>query len=241
MNTFLQDNRRYFFIIGSVFTLDLITKLVAYFMLPYNEDVTIVGEDLYLYLTYNFEATGGQAAYILGDLSKENAKMILSPIACMILGVYIFMSQKFTLELPWKVAIGVTIYLILSLIVEISYQTIEVDFSNHFTSWFTKLGAVILYSSIFFVLANKVLKTLLAIILGCGLGNLINHFYPPYHIIDFMYSEHLYQWLKMGIFNFADVLLNATELVLGCYLIYQLGRKIAAWFSKPKVKVEAGN
>jgi lipoprotein signal peptidase len=240
MQKFLEEHRRYLFIAGTVFLADLITKLLAYFLLPFNEEVSIAGRKLYLYLTYNFEATGSQAEYILGEASKANAKLVLSAIAGVILGVYILLSQKLTLQLKWKVVIGVAMYATLSLVIETTHQAFALALPKHFTSWFTKAGAIFLYGSIFWVLQNKVLKTLLAVIIGCGLGNLINHFYPPYHVIDFLYSDLLYQWLKMGIFNLADVLINAAELMIGAYLLYWLGRKIVVRFTQPKMKVDTG-
>ncbi|MBD0254562.1 MAG: signal peptidase II [Cytophagales bacterium] len=240
MQKFLLEHRRYLFIAGAVFAADLITKLLAYFFLPFNEEVSIAGRKLYLYLTYNFEATGGQAEYVLGEVSKANAKLVLSAVAGMILGGYILLSQKLTLQPKWKVVIGVAVYAALSLVIETTHQAFEGVFSKHFTSWFTKAGAVFLYGSIFLVLQNKVLKALLAVIIGCGLGNLVNHFYPPYHVIDFLYWDLLYQWLKMGIFNLADVLINAAELMTGAYLLYWLGRKIIVRFTQPKIKVGTG-
>ncbi len=240
MQQFLLEHKRYLFIAGTVFLADLVTKLLAYFLLPFNEEVRIAGRKLYLYLTYNFEATGGQAEYILGEVSKANGKLVLSALAGIILGMYILLSQKLTLQLKWKVVIGLAVYAALSVVVEATHQAFERAFSNHFASWFTKVGAVFLYGSIFYVLQNKVLKTLLAVIIGCGLGNLANHFYPPYHVIDFLYSDLLYQWLKMGIFNLADLLINAAELLIIAYLLYWLGKKIAVRVTRPKMKVERG-
>ncbi len=227
-------------IAGTVFLADLITKLLAYFVLPFNEEVSIAGRKLYLYLTYNFEATGSQAEYILGEASRANARLVFSAVAGVILGVYILLSQKLALQLKWKVVIGVAMWVALSLVVENTHQAFELTFSKHFTSWFTKAGAIFLYASIFQVLQNKILKTLLAILIGSGLGNLINHFYPPFHVIDFLYSDLLYRWLKMGIFNLADLLVNAAELMMGAYLLYWLGRKIRVRLTQPKMKAETG-
>ena len=236
MNQFLQAHRKYFLVVMGMFLADLTTKMLACWLLPYNKEVRIAGEKLYLYLTYNFGAMGGQAEYILGEVNKANTKLVFSALAAITIGTYLLLIQKATLKLAWKIVIGLAIYLLLVLCIETMYETIQLPFPDHFTSWFTKVGATFLYSSIFYVLQNKVLKVLIAVILGCGLGNLINHFYPPYHVVDFIYSDFLYRWWKMGIFNLADLVLNITEIMIVFYLLYLLGKRIGLVFIKPTAR-----
>ncbi len=236
MNQFLQAHKKYFFIIFGVFLSDLITKMMACWLLPYNEEVGIAGEKLYLYLTYNFGAMGGQAEFVFGEVNKANTKLVCFALAAITIGTYLLLIQKATLKLAWKIVIGLAIYLLLVLCIETMYETITISFSNHFTSWFKMLGSILLYSIIFHVLQNKVLKTLIAVALGCGLGNLINHFYPPYHVVDFIYSDFLYRWWKMGIFNLADLVLNVTEITIVFYLLYLLGKRIKRIFITPTAR-----
>jgi lipoprotein signal peptidase len=92
-----------------------------------------------------------------------------------------------------------------------------------------------LYFSIFWVIQDEKLKLLIAIIIGSGLGNLLNHFYPPYHVIDFLYSAHLNQWLNMGIFNMADMMLNLMYVAICGYLLYSLITKLLVRSSRQKV------
>lgn len=212
--------------------LDLITKIIAFQILPYNEWIKIAEVEVYLYLTYNFHATGGQAAYVLGEISQANTKLVFSSLMGFSMGVYVWASRKLPLTLKWKILIGFLIYVVLAFSIEVAYKNVRLSFPNHFTSWFTKAGSLFLYGIIFYVLQNKVLKTLIAVTLGCGLGNFINHFYPPYHIIDFIYSDLLFRWLKLGIFNLADILFNMSEIITIAYLLYLAGKKIRLTFIK---------
>jgi len=67
--------------------------------------------------------------------------------------------------------------------------------------------------------------SLIALFAG-GLGNLLSHFYPPYRVIDFIYVEGSYEWLRIGVFNIADLAANAGLLGIILSAIFYKLKKV---------------
>ena len=60
------------------------------------------------------------------------------------------------------------------------------------------------------------------LLLACGIGNLLSHFYKPYFIIDFINIEGSYELLRIGVFNFADLSFNIGAIGFIISLVFYL-------------------
>jgi lipoprotein signal peptidase len=219
-------------ILFTIVVFDLITKLTANYYLPFQKNVNIFGDTLSFYLTYNQGAAGGQAAYIIGD-NNNNVTIILTCVSGLILLSYFFYIRGKKIRTTYKVLIGVAIYLALSLSLELTQRLfIDVAVSSWTTSVIGKLTGLTLYGSLFFLTKNKWIRISALIILACGLGNLISHFYLPYRVIDFLNIEGSYDLLRIGVFNFADLAFYMGAIGLILSILYLLLKKLLTHTSK---------
>jgi lipoprotein signal peptidase len=213
-------------ILSSIVLFDLITKLTANYYLPFQESVHIFGDTVSLYLTYNEGATGGQADYILEENNK-NLTIILTCVSGLILLSYFFYIRGKKIRTIYKVLIGVAIYLTLSVSIELILPLlINVSISSWTTSIIGNLTGLALYGSLFFLSKNKWIRLFALMILACGLGNLLSHFYLPYRVIDFISVEGSYDLLRIGVFNFADLAFDIGAIGLIISSVYLLFRRI---------------
>lgn len=192
-------------ILISIVVFDLITKLTANNYLPFQENVYIFGDKVSLYLTYNQGATGGQANYILGEENNKNLTILLACISGLILLSYILLIRRRELRTIYKVLIGITLFLTLSILMDIVRLLLgDIAISSWTTSVAGKITGLIIYGSIFYLTKSKWIRFFSLIILACGAGNLISHFYLPYRVIDFINIDGSYELLRIGVSNFAD-------------------------------------
>lgn len=219
-------------ILSSIVLFDLITKLTANYYLPFQENVDIFGNTVSFYLTYNQGATGGQADYIIGENNK-NITIILTCVSGLILLSYFFYIKGKKIRTIYKVLIGVAIYLTLSVSMElIRPLLINVTISSWTTSVIGKLTGLMLYGTLFFLSKNRWIRLFALIILACGLGNLLSHFYLPYRVIDFISIEGSYDLLRIGVFNFADLSFDIGAVGLIISIVYLLFKRLMTDKSK---------
>ncbi len=213
-------------ILSSIVLFDLITKLMANYYLPFQENVDIFGETVSFYLTYNRGATGGQADFIVGENNK-NIIIILTCVSGLILLLYFFYIRGKKIRTIYKVLIGVAIYLTLSLSMEMMRPLfINATISSWTTSVIGKLTGLTLYGTLFYLSKNKWIRFFALIILACGLGNLLSHFYLPYKIIDFISIKGSYDLLRIGVFNLADLAFDIGAIGLIITILYLLIKKV---------------
>ena len=219
-------------ILLSIVLFDLITKLTANYYLPFQENVEIFGDTVSFYLTYNQGATGGQADFIVGE-SNKNITIILTCMNGLIFLSYFFYIRGKKIRTIYKVLIGIAIYLTLSVLMEMLYPLlINVTISSWTTSVIGKLTGLTLYGTLFYLSKNKWIRFFALIILACGLGNLLSHFYLPYRIIDFISIEGSYDLLRIGVFNFADLAFDIGAIGLIISILYSLFKRVTIGKSK---------
>jgi lipoprotein signal peptidase len=219
-------------ILSSIVLFDLVTKLTANYYLPFQESVDIFGDTVSFYLTYNQGATGGQADYIAGEGNK-NITIILTCVSGLILLLYFFYIRGKKMRTIYKVLIGIAIYLTLSVSMEMMRPLlVDVTISSWTTSVIGKLTGLTLYGTLFYLSKNKWIRLFALIILACGLGNLLSHFYLPYRVIDFLSIEGSYDLLRIGVFNFADLAFDIGAIGLIISILYLLLKRVTMNRSK---------
>jgi lipoprotein signal peptidase len=194
-----------FIILSGIVLFDLITKLIANYYLPFQEDVYVFGEAVSLYLTYNESSAGAQAQYLAGD-SNLNVTIILVCLSGLILLSFFFYMRKKKIRTIYKVLIGIALYSILSVLVQtVPPLLMDVTVPSWPTSVIAKLTGLTLYGTLFYLSRNKWIRLFSVFILACGIGNLLSHFYLPFSVIDFINIKGSYDLLRIGVFNFADL------------------------------------
>ena len=185
---------------------DLVSKLCAHLLLPLKENVAFIGNQIFFYLTYNESSTGGQADALLRDSPNKNLTLILVCIAGLILLGYILFIRKRKLRIAYKILIGIGIFAILNIVIDICLSIFSnLEVSSWITSVIGKLTGLSVFCVAFYFTKDKWLRLFLITIITGGVGNLISHFYPPFKVIDFIYVEGLYEIVRIGVFNLADL------------------------------------
>lgn len=206
-------NKYYPYILG-VFGVDLVTKLLAYFILPLNEYVSVFGHHLEFHLTFNTGASGTIAAGITQSFNNPNMTLFVGGVFGLVSGTILYLTKSLKFKL-WQKLLIVFFALTLYVGIQLNISNIKTYvFDDYFISWFTKIGAITLVFGLFIISKDKWLKVILISYFSCGLGNLISHFYPPFAVIDFISAPLLYDFLHLGICNIADILADICIILL---------------------------
>ncbi len=220
-------NKKELGILLTIVTLDLITKILANNYLPFGQQVNVIGNKLSLYLTYNQGATGEQASFLLQAQKDKNIAIILICINGLSLLTYLLIIRKLNLGTIYKVIIGIILYVALTNAAEIIKPILT---QYNITSWAAsvmgKVTGLIIYGVLFYFTKDKLARLSVILILACGFGNLLSHFYRPFLVIDFIYIDGLYELLRIGIFNFADLSFDVGIVGLIVFLLIWAFRKL---------------
>ena len=220
-------NKRLILISLIIIGIDLITKIVVYNFLPFNEHVSLIGDKLSLYSTYNTDSTGGQADYIYSKSGLDkNYELFLSTISGILIALYILLIYRLDKWKKKKWLLLIPLVLFNLVLVGLTKRLCpDVPFTNHFISWFSKIGTIVFVIVLIYLVSDKWIRLFLICILSAGIGNLISHFYPPYHIVDFISIKGSYELVRIGIFNIADLTLYLSLLSIVGYVIYSSIKK----------------
>ena len=205
-------NKKALIIIATVILFDIVTKMLALNLLPFQKNVYIVQDRLSLYLTYNEGSTGVQADLLLKHENNKNLYVGMLSIAIFILTLYVFLINKKNLSVSYKWIIGICLYILLSVLINYLKHHVNIEINNWTASLISKSAVLLFYLTFYFFTKNKYLKIFILLIISAGLGNLLNHFYYPYKVIDFINVKGSYETLRIGVFNFADLVLNISFL-----------------------------
>lgn len=230
-NLMLKINKKYFIIILLLVLFDFITKIIALNFLPFQEEVFLIRRKVAFFLTFNNGSTGTQADILLGQEANKNLIIMLNSIVMFLMAVYILIIRRIQLTIVWKWGIGIILYIIFSILSELISSslasTLKID--NWITSIIAKITGIAFYTTLVIVIKQHYLRIFLLLIIAAGIGNLLNHFYYPYRVIDFIYIEGIYEILGIGVFNIADLLVDIgllgfiiTVIVMG---VHKLIRK----------------
>jgi len=218
MNIFLKRN---LYILLVILSIDLITKLIAYYTLPFHEDIYLIGNNISLYLTYNTGSSGVWANKISSNLNLNlNVELFFSAINGIIFAIYIQLVNLIKKREMKKWLLLIPLFFINYFIIQfLKDQNYALNFSNYFISIFSKCCGITFFISTALIVKNKVVQTILICIISSGFGNLINYFYPPYYVVDFIYIKGVFELFKIGVFNFADIIYDLSIISLILYLI----------------------
>lgn len=200
----IKKHTPYFLLILAVVSLDLISKLWALNVLPYQKDVSIIGQKLMFYLTYNEEYLSGQTLAVLQDADPIQATLQISVVVSL-LALYIIGIDKFQIKSSFKWLGGIAIFLGGAMFLDTINAFNQSGVDIRMATLLTKISASALMIIVFFKVQIPILKWALAFIIATGIGNGLSYFYAPYKVVDFIYVKGSYELLRIGIFNVADI------------------------------------
>lgn len=220
-------NKRLIPIFLIIIVIDLITKLIAYNFLPFNEHVYLIGDKLSFYSTYNTDSTGGQADYIYSKTGQnKNYELFLSTISSILIALYILLIYRLDKWNKKKWFLLIPLVLLNLLLIGLTKRLYpDIHFTDYFISWFSKIGAIVFILVIVYLIKDKWIRLFLICILSSGIGNLMSHFYLPYHVVDFISIKGSYELVRIGIFNIADLVLYLSLISIIGYVIYSSIKK----------------
>jgi hypothetical protein len=86
-------------------------------------------------------------------------------------------------------------------------------------------GALTLFTlAVWVVVPRGLWKLALTLAAAGAVGNLLSSVYPPFHVVDFMYSALANRVLGLGVFNFADLCIEAGRVCLVIALLDSIVR-----------------
>ncbi len=212
--------RKYLSVFLTIIILDTITKLLANAYLPFEQYVDVFARDVQFYLTYNTGAAGSKAQDVSSQFLNPNLYLFCVGAFGILLGISLIVTRKVHFKGWQKALFIVSTLLALGIIIDqLANSTIWFP-SNYTVSWFSKLGGIVAYVGVLVLVKDKWIKIGLLAIIACGTSNLLNHFYPPYNVIDFIYSPLLYEWVHLAICNVADILIDVCLVLLATRVIF---------------------
>jgi lipoprotein signal peptidase len=186
--------------------LDLATKLLANHFLPYEEYVAIMNDHFFFCLTYNLTPSNFHLEQFTQDIKNKNLYFFLNiGNAFMLLGYYHYIKNK-AYPKRYKIGTGFLLYIINNVVVDILlHHCSDIAISVPLFRIITMALVLFFWGYFFYHTTNRYVRLFELFIIGCGIGNGLSLFYPPYGVIDFVYIPFLYTNNIMGIFNVADV------------------------------------
>ena len=193
-----QSKLKEFIILTGIIIVDLVTKLTAYFFLPFEEKLCLIEEKLCFYLVYNF----GSSNAITDDESISYTLFIC--FIFFVLLFYILFIRKQRIHTFFKILIGAGLFVALAAATELIQPLFEgIHISARTIGVIKSLTVLIFVGSIFFLCVNKWIRLSLMVYCAGGIGNLLSYFYPPFGSIDFIYLKISYS--RFVSFNMADI------------------------------------
>lgn len=232
----IKKHTPYFLLILAVVSLDLISKLWALNVLPYQEDVSIIGQRLTFYLTYNEEYLSGQTLTVLQNAEPIQATLQIS-VVILLLGLYIIGLDRFRIKPGFKWIGGMAIFLGSAWFLDAINAFNQSGVDIRMATLLAKISVSTLMMIVFFKVQIPVLKWALAFIIATGIGNGLSYFYAPYKVVDFIYVEGSYELFRIGIFNIADVSYDIGMLMILGYAVVSITKNIKQSVLKIKRRI----
>ena len=198
----------FLWLLGGLTAFDLVTKLIVYYALPYNEAIPVLGNGLFFYVLLNQKGINP----LVENISQNNQSFLIAvAVISIALAVYVFLSARFTWQRWQKALGGVGLYLILAFIaVEIAMANPIYSIDPYWISLISRLGSLSLFIAALFITKDKFFRLCWTLVVAGGIGNTLSSLYPPFQVIDFIGTGLTGQL----IFNFADIYALAGYLLI---------------------------
>ena len=229
-------NRKAALLIGLVM-LDQFAKVVAYATLPLNQ----LGDPGGLFrfeLAINPTGIGTHARALLSEADVPNPALFgaLFNAGMVICLLTLGRLKKLTV---WKVLLS-CLALVCGLAIVSGFGLLPLVTPEHSVKLLRGAQAV-LWCVVWFVVDASLWRLGAALFAAAALGNFFSFLYPPYAIVDFMWSSILRRALGLHVFNLADLMWLLGIAIFGVALVVSLARKVGAQLgAQPDVPEKPG-
>lgn len=183
--------------------IDTITKIIAFSFLPSGKPI-LPGAVVQLVLRVNSVGLGSSALKIM-SFTYAQQSLVLAPIFCFGLGILLLVLSYWGKLSVWTVAI--CIGALIAVLIAISYVLPVINIIGVDDLVVAlRVSQGFLWIVIWMLTSSALWKLGLLLWASAAGGNLLSLIYPPYRIVDFLWSEPLNRAIGYGVFNFADVL-----------------------------------
>jgi len=166
-------------------------------------------------LRVNESGSGTWSRAVQDKLGTSDAEMASSGAAWLALTVALIAVRRWSVRRRWKVLVCVGAFVLGTLGGEPFVPLLE-RLSLRELAILTRVVGALFVLTVWWLVPRGLWKTTLALFLATALGNLISLFYPPFGVVDFVYSRYLWASMRLGVFNVADA-------------CYQVGLAFLAW------------
>jgi lipoprotein signal peptidase len=219
----LKNSLLQFKILISLVAIDTVSKLMAFSFLPPNQ-IPNPSAVLQLVLTVNYVGIGTYGKNVIA--SGGNNMASLAPIFTLLLGVFLLIVGYWRRLSSVAVAFCIGMALLVSFIVLLVLPSSTQVFANSILP--LRAAQCFLWIVIWILVSHKIWKLGALLFVSAAIGNFLSSFYPPYYIVDFIWSAPFSRLTGMGIFNFADTFWDVGVIVFLFAFVFS----IAGFFRK---------
>jgi lipoprotein signal peptidase len=203
--------------------IDLASKLLAYWLLPLGKQIPTMLGDVALILTLNKEGIGTQAR---GIINGNDALTIALGCAWWVEAIIIVLIAKSKYRKAAKIRLGLLAAVALSIGCAGVSKTVHWHSGQpYLLCVLLRTGNVALVIVLFRLFESAYFRACFGFFLAAAAGNALSLFYPPFRIIDFIYSDWIHSVLRLGIFNLADLYYYPVYVMLALSPIVLLVRR----------------
>jgi lipoprotein signal peptidase len=216
---------RHFLLPTCLVVLDAVTKIVAYWALPQGADISHEAT-LQFVLRVNPVGLGSYAHDVLANPHGYEVLIFDLVFSCLV-GVSLFVAA-------WRRALRArTIVALIVLAVVGGYlgalasQRVPV-ISIETVGLTCRAMQTLMWAAIWFTVSSTFWRLGSALLLAAGLGNLLSYLYPPFGIVDFLWSAPIHGVVDFGVFNIADAMLLLSYPVFAWALVRSIALRLWA-------------
>jgi hypothetical protein len=202
--------------------LDLIAKVSAYLLLPLNQPGD--ASDLFHFeLAINPTGLGTTARALLADASRQNP-IFFGALFCTGIAICLLTLKRLQKLTFWRVILsGIAIVGVLAL--ASGFKLLPAVTPEHSVK-LLRASQAVLWCVVSLLVSSTFWELGAIFFAAAAVGNFLSFLYPPYAIVDFMWSSILRRTLGTQVFNLADLMWLAGIACFCWALLLMVARKI---------------
>lgn len=219
----IRSWRRFLPLLGLVF-LDQVTKALAYWCLSPNKE-TIPGAWMQFVLVINHLGLGSAASLLYVAKYAPASKGILSAaLSYDLIAITLLVSARIRRLAPAAIVVaGIGIVILMRIgaqFIDTRYLPGQIDSIR-----FERISAMIFWIAVWILIRSPVWKMGALLFAAAGTGNALSLIFPPYGIIDFIWSSPVNSIFRLQVFNLADVMWISAFFVFAFALVQSAIRR----------------
>lgn len=202
--------------------IDHATKLAALAFLPRHEAADR-SAGFQLLLRLNESGVGVWTSLLWPEVTP--AEVAAEDVAWLGLAAALLVVRRWGVRRPWKVTVCIAAFVLGSLVGDAMVPALQL-WSDYALQVFRLGSGAAFWLTLWWLAPCGLWKTTLALFTATALGNFLSLLYPPFRVVDFVYSSFLWDTIRMGVFNFADMCGMVGLVFLAWATLRAVGRRL---------------